>query len=188
VFLQVLGRYLDLKQELGEIDHGFHYARESLLHYARWMVSNEVPYKDVLHKVLIPTETWPAHDIRKCHVFHLAAKWSASGEPEPFTERADFFFGRCLDDLLSFETAYLTRPLVILSVYGHAHAYYRRHGGTLGQDWRHNHCFGQPTTFVPQRARLKGELRRKLRLARAEARRILRDKAAGLRRRRSGTS
>jgi hypothetical protein len=188
VFLQVLGKYLDLKWELGETDYGFHYTRDGLLHYARWMVSNEVPYKDVLHKVLIPTETWPAHDIRKCHMFHLAAMWAAPGERESFTERADFFFGRCLDDLLSFETAYLTRPFVILSVYGHAHAYYRRHGGTLGQDWRHNHCFGQPTAFVPQRARLKGELRRKLRLARAEVRRILRDKAAGLRRRRSGTS
>ncbi len=60
VFLQVLGKYLDFKAELGETDYYFHYARESLLHYADWMMENEVPYKEVLHKVDIPTETWPA--------------------------------------------------------------------------------------------------------------------------------
>lgn len=183
VFLQVLGKYLDLKQETGEVDYCFHYAREGLLHYARWMALNEVPYKDVLHKVLIPTETWPAHDIRKCHVLHLAAQWSAPGERALFTERADFFFVRCLEDLLSFQTAYVTRPLVILSVYGHAHAYYRRCGSNLSQDWRHSYSFGQPAKFVAQRARVKGELRRKLRVALADARRVAREKAWGLRRR-----
>ena len=40
------------------------------------MVENEVPYKEVLHKVDIPTETWPAQDIRKCHVLHLADRYS----------------------------------------------------------------------------------------------------------------
>jgi len=186
VFLQVLGKYLDLKDELGEVDYVFHYARASLLHYARWMARNEVPYKDVLHKVLIPTETWPAHDIRKCHVFHLAATWSAGEDRESFSERAGFFFDRCLDDLLSFKTAHLTRPLVILSVYGHAHAYYLRHGGSAVPDWRHNHSFGQPAAFVPQRARLKSELRRKARLALDEVGRLLRDKVWGLWRRISG--
>src|SRR6185369_7874787 len=34
VFLQVLAKYLDLKRELGETDYAFHYARDSLLHYA----------------------------------------------------------------------------------------------------------------------------------------------------------
>nr|WP_242464157.1 hypothetical protein [Thiococcus pfennigii] len=188
VFLQVLGKYLDLKQELGEMDYGFHYAREGLVHYARWMALNEVPYKAVLHKMLIPTETWPAQDIRKCHVFHLAAKWSAPGDRESFAERAGYFFGRCLNDLLSFETAYLTRPLVILSVYGHAHAYYCRHGAGLQRDWKHDHCFGQPAGFVPQRARVGGELRRKLRMARAELVRLLRDKGGSLRRRSPGSS
>lgn len=75
VFLQVLGKYLDIKVEFGEIDYLFQYARESLLAYAKWILENEAPYKDVLHKVLIPTETWPAHDIRKCHVLHVASEY-----------------------------------------------------------------------------------------------------------------
>jgi predicted AlkP superfamily pyrophosphatase or phosphodiesterase len=75
VFLQILGKYIDYKEERSEINYAFFYARDSLLHYADWMVNNEVPYKEVLHKVQIPTETWPAHDIRKCHIFHLAAKY-----------------------------------------------------------------------------------------------------------------
>lgn len=183
VFLQVLGKYLDVKQELGETDYVFHFARESLLHYARWMRANEVPYRDVLHKVLIPTETWPAHDIRKCHVLHLAAQWSAGEERHSFRDRAGFFFGRCLEDVLSFDSAYLTRPLVILSVYGHAHAYYSRHGAGMPGDWHHDHCFGQPAGFVPQRARLGQELRLKLRTARAEIARVVRDKAWSMRRR-----
>lgn len=188
VFLQTLGKYLELKDELGEVDYVFHYARESLLHYACWMSGNEVPYKDVLHKVLIPTETWPAHDIRKCHVFHLAARWSSGGMSESFRERAGFFYSRCLEDLLSFETACLTRPLVILSVYGHAHLYSCRHGGGTNAEWRHNHRFGKPAVFVPQRLRVKGTLLRKLRVGLAEAARLLRDQALRLRRRVSGAS
>ena len=31
-----------------------------------------------------------------------------------FAERADYFFARCITDLQSFETAKLTRPIVIL--------------------------------------------------------------------------
>ena len=127
VFLQVLGKYLHLKLELGETDYAFHYGRESLLHYARWMLEYEVPYQDVLHKVLLPTETWPAQDVRKCHVLHLAGKFSRHPERSGFHEKADFFFARSLEDLLKFETAYLTRPLVIQCVYGHQQAFYQVH-------------------------------------------------------------
>ena len=109
VFLQVLGKYLDYKVGLGETDYCFHYARESLLHYAGWMVENEVPYKEVLHKVEIPTETWPAHDVRKCHVLHLAARYGRPADCQKYSERAGFFFDRCMEDLLSFETALLSQ-------------------------------------------------------------------------------
>ena len=62
VFLQILSKYLEVKRELGEYDYHYHYGRESLLHYSRWMLENEIPYKACLSKVEIPTETWPAHD------------------------------------------------------------------------------------------------------------------------------
>lgn len=183
VFLQVLGRFLDAKVELGERDYIAHYARASLLHYAQWMLRNEVPYKDVLHKVLIPTETWPAHDIRKCHVLHLAARYAAGATRASLTQRAAFHFERCLRDLLSFETAYLTRPQVILCVYGHVHAYFQRHGEVVAGDWRDGYDFGTPCVFQPQSSRVGPELRRKLRVMADELRRIGADKLSSLKRR-----
>jgi hypothetical protein len=155
VFLQALGKYLDLKAEAGELDRTFSYARESLLHYARWMARHEVPYKVVLDRVEIPTETWPAQDIRKANVFAFATKYGSEGEAPIFTERADFFFVQSVSDLQSFETARLTRPIVILM----ANAYMQ-----ASSEWRtglHHwrvappNDFGEPRDFVPQFAELQ---------------------------------
>ena len=181
VFLQVLGKYLDAKAEWGETDYGFYYARDSLLHYADWMLNNEVPYKDVLHKVEIPTETWPAHDIRKCHVLHLAAKYGPPDQRARFTEKAGFFFDRCLTDLLSFDTAFLTRPLVILSVYGYVHAYFQKHQAENPDDRVHGYDFGSSQTFLPQKTRFKGTLKKKLRVVASELKRLSATKGYELR-------
>jgi hypothetical protein len=172
VFLQVLGKYLDTKIELGERDYCFHYARESLLHYADWMAQNEVPYKDVLHKVLRPTESWPAHDIRKCHVFHLAAKYGPSAKKPMFSEKAAFFFDRCLADVLSFETAYLTRPLVILCAFGYVHTYFLNKQFPGDADRGNQYDFGRAEIFLSQRARVGRVLSRKLRMAASEIERL----------------
>ena len=159
VFLQVLGKYLHLKLELGETDYAFHYGRQSLLHYARWMLQHEVPYKDVLHKVELPTETWPAQDVRKCHVLHLAGEFAPRPERSAFHDKADFFFRRSLEDLLSFDTAYLTRPLVIQCVYGHLQAFYQARGAE-GVDIE---CpvedFGMPQPFAPPQRELPQRVR-----------------------------
>jgi hypothetical protein len=173
-FLQVLGKYLAHKIEWGEADYHFQYAREALLHYARWMEAHEVPYKDVLDRVEIPTETWPAHDIRKSHVLLMAADYAAAEERTRFRARARFFFTRCLADLLSFKTAYLTRPMVILAVYGHTYDYFAKYPApAVAGD--HDYSFGSPTRFVGQRDRLRGALARKARVSGAELRRIARD-------------
>lgn len=164
VFLQVLGKYLDLKLEWGERDHMFHYARASLLHYARWMAAHEVPYKQVLDRVALPTETWPAHDIRKCQVLHLAAKYAPKSERAALHARAAHFFDRSLADVLSFETAFLTRPRVILCVYGYSHAYFQAHA-TEGPDLEEpSYSFGRPEVFIPQRQRWRTALPAKFHL------------------------
>jgi hypothetical protein len=156
VFLQVLGKYLSVKEELEEIDYLFYYARDSLLHYGHWVLEKEVPYKDVLHKVEIPTETWPAQDIRKCHVMHLAAKYSDGEQRQQFSAKATFFFERCLGDLLSFGTAGLARPRVLLSSYGYVHGYYTKVGYPSDSNRAypddHEYDFGSPTAFIPQRS------------------------------------
>lgn len=176
VFLQALGKYLELKLELGEDDYCYHYARASLLRYAGWMLDHEVPYKDVLHKVEIPTETWPAQDIRKCHVLYLASKYADPATRVALKKRAAMFFERCIRDLLAFDTAYLTRPLVLLCVYGYVHSFFQKQVDASFLDAVHGYEFGEPRVFRPQRDRLTIELKRKWRLVSTEVRRMLRDK------------
>jgi hypothetical protein len=180
-FLQSVGRYIELKLELGEIDYMFQYARESLLNYADWMLQHEVPYKDVLHRVELPTESWPAHDIRKCHVFHLAARFDDRGQASVYAERAALFYERCLTDLNTFATRHLTRPLVLLSVYGHLHAYYCSLAPIepdIKKCWRHDHQFGEPQAFVLPRERVKPLMLERLQTVRREVKRLVRDRVA----------
>jgi hypothetical protein len=183
VFLQVVGKYLDFKQEWGEADYAYHYACASLLHYARWMAEHEVPYKDVLNKVLLPTETWPAHDVRKSHVLHVAAGYMPAAERARVQQRADYFFARSVGDLLSFPTAFLTRPQVILCVYGHVQAYYQASPEGIVQGVHPAYSFGQPQSFTPQKQRLRASLRSKVRLLRGHIARAGLDKILALQRR-----
>jgi hypothetical protein len=172
VFLQAIGKYLDSKVELNERDYSFYYARDSLLHFADWMMEHEVPYKDVLYKVEIPTETWPAHDIRKCWVFHLAEKYGHPDRRNRYSDKAQYFFDRCLTDLLSFETAFLTRPLVILTVFGYINAYFQKHRDISVDYVQHGYGFGDPISFLPQKTRIRGAIKRKLDLIAQTVRRI----------------
>jgi hypothetical protein len=152
------------------------------LHYADWMLEHEVPYKDVLHKVELPTETWPAHDMRKCHILHLAARFDGRGRADLYRERAAFFHDRCLQDLNTFKTRHLTRPLVLLSVFGHLHAYYQKLApihDVDGRVFRHVHEFGERVPFLGQRDRFKSTLRARISVARRELTRILSDRFGG---------
>jgi hypothetical protein len=180
VFLQVLGKYLDQKLEWGETDYLFWYARAGQLRNARWMLEHEHPNRDVLHKVELPTETWPAHDVRKCHVFHLAARFAPAPERAAFSDQAAYYFERCLADLLSFATAYLTRPQVILCVHGVVHGYYRRDPRHAQLPPEPGYDFGAPVQFLTQSARLKATLRRKLSVTMRELRRLVADRARTL--------
>ena len=175
VFLQVLGKYIDYKYLLGETDYLFYYARDSLLHYAAWMSQNERPYKDVLHKVLLPTETWPAHDIRKCHVFHCAANYSIEDKRYGFARKAEYFYQRCLEDLQSFQTSLLARPLIILCVYGGVHDYYLTNGYE-SSCFSHSYDFGLPQQFLPQRLRFRQHFIEKIKHSLKLARRMVREK------------
>lgn len=149
VFLQVLGKYLDLKIAQDEADWMYGYGVESLLHYARWMERHEVPYSQVLDRVEIPTETWPAQDIRKCNVFLLAAKYAADPERERFLDRAGFFFQACLHDLAAYPTCTFTRPVVLMMTNAHLYPYFLAHGGESApppEPWD----YGFPLAFKPQ--------------------------------------
>jgi len=178
VFLQILGKYLDAKVEMGEHDYIYFYARDSLLHYAQWVFYNEVPYKEVLHKVEYPTETWSAQDVRKSCVMNLAAKYAPSIEiRQAYREKARFFFRRCLEDLLTFKTAYLARPMVLLTVYGTQQGYMEKHPDEFVQYSDHVHDFGEPVLFRNQRQRIKDSFKLKLQVTMRESKRLLIGKA-----------
>jgi hypothetical protein len=150
VFLQVLGKYLDLQVERGEIDYMYSYARASLQHYAAWMLENEVPYKLVLDRVEIPTETWPAQDIRKSNVFKFAAKYANEPLRSAFLKKSEDFFRACITDLFSFETCTLTRPLVLLMTNSFMQAYFEQYPEEAAPQPSEGFDFGEPQTFTPQ--------------------------------------
>ena len=157
VFLQALGKYLDDKAELGELDPAYAYGRASLLHYARWMAAHEYPYLDKPERLEFPTETWAAQDMRKCEVFTIAAQHTTGPERDRFINRAGFFFEYSVSTLVATESRSLTRPLVLLLSNGFRHAALQARlepppaSPALASE-------GMPTAFRPQKAIAKRRL------------------------------
>ncbi|GAK59417.1 hypothetical protein GobsU_32934 [Candidatus Vecturithrix granuli] len=150
IFLQILGRYLDLKAEINELDYLYCYAKKSLLHYAQWMRDHEVCTSTVFDTVEYPTETWPAHDLRKSNVFKFAAKYSEAPLRKKFLQKSEFFFEKPLQDLFSFETRTLTRPLIILMTNTTMHSYFQQHPEEKAPNTQCSYGFGKPQQFKPQ--------------------------------------
>ena len=160
IFLQALGKYLEHKQERGELDAMFAYARASLLHYARWMAANERPYLDRPEILEYPTETWAAQDMRKSDVFRIAALHSADVERDRFLERAEFFFQYAVSALSAMPTRTLARPVAIMLTTGVGRAWFQRRRGSLPdpaplRDWP---AAWAAKPFVPQKMRARRRL------------------------------
>lgn len=150
VFLQVLGRYLNFKVEMNELDYMYCYARESLLHYAKWMRDHEVLFSTLFDVLEYPTETWPAQDLRKNNVFKFAAKYSQEPLRNEFLQKSEFFFEKALQDLFSFETKTLTRPLILLMTNSLMHSYWQKHPDETAPNVECHYDFGKPQKFKPQ--------------------------------------
>jgi exo-rhamnogalacturonan lyase-like protein len=164
MYLQSLGKYLDWKIELGELDAMYAYGRDTLLHFARWMTDHERPYLSRPELLEYPTETWVAQDIRKSEILEDAARYADATERARFLERAEFFFDNSIATLQMMPTRTLTRPVVLLLSHGFRHAHTKRHGIEAApppidhwfRKWPH------PESFVPQKTRAR---QRGLRLA-----------------------
>ena len=118
MFLQALGKYLDHKAEMGELDAMYAYGRDALLRFARWMAIHERPYLDRPELLEYPTETWAAQDLRKSEVFDHAARHADGEERDRFLERAAYFFSYSTMTLAEMPTRTLARPLVLLTMHG----------------------------------------------------------------------
>lgn len=127
IFLQSIGKYLDVKDSINERDEMFDYAREGLFHHAQWMLENEVPYKQLFHIVEIPSSTWPAQDIRKSVIFDYVYKYADGPFKQAAKEKSEFFYNTSISDILSFddESKTFVRPLAILMNYGVMHTYFQ---------------------------------------------------------------
>lgn len=155
VFLQVLGRYLDVKLELDERDGEWVHARASLDAYARWMLDHEVPYVKVLDQVEYPTETWPAHDVRKAVVFGYAARYGLPPLRAAFRQAAESYFREALDGVSRFETRACTRPLAILLQNAWVHEGLRQSTEPEPAGPIDPPRLGEPVRFETQRARVR---------------------------------
>lgn len=154
--LQALGRYLDYKIELGQLDRSYAYARLSLLHYARWMATNERPILDTPEKLQYPNETWAAQDMRKVEVFQYAAKHASGAEKAKYLERAGWFFDYVQKTLSEFETKSLCRPVILMMKYGWSRNWWRENPTATAPDTDtavSADAFGEWSMFVPQKAR-----------------------------------
>lgn len=154
VFLKVLGKYLDLKRSIGEADLMFAYARKSLLAYAAWMRDNEYVYLDKPERLVYPTETWAAQELRKANVFLYAAKYGDAGVRSAFLERARYFWETGLSRLGSFATARCVRPLAIVLSCGTMYDYFAAFPDTVDRGEVPDLDPGLPERFVPQRTRV----------------------------------
>jgi hypothetical protein len=156
VFLQSLGKYLEHKADLGQLDVMYAYGRAALLHYARWMAEHEYPYLDKPEILEYPTETWPAQDMRKSEVFKIAARHASGAERDRFLERAEFFFRYVTSTLAGMKTRTLCRPVVLLLSNGFMHGYLQCHPESAAPPPSDvTFDFGRPQVFVPQKVRAK---------------------------------
>ncbi len=154
--LQALGRYLDYKIELGQLDRTYAYARLSLLHYARWMTTNERPILDTPEKLQYPNETWAAQDMRKVEVFQYAAKHASGVEKAKYLERASWFFDYVQNTLSEFETKSLCRPVILMMKYGWSRNWWRENPTATAPETDtavSADTFGEWSMFVPQKAK-----------------------------------
>jgi hypothetical protein len=150
VFLQVVGKYLDDKWLMNQLDERYYYARASLLHYARWTAAHEYPYLEKPEILEFPNETWTAQDVRKSEVFALAARDAAGDERQRFLERSDFFYRSSLDTLLASPNRTLARPVVLMLSYGHAVQAIRRAPPRVSTGSEPT-AFPPPEVFEPQK-------------------------------------
>ncbi|RLC21989.1 MAG: hypothetical protein DRI57_01000 [Deltaproteobacteria bacterium] len=129
VFLQSLGKYLDMKTRHQMPDDMWEYARQSLIHYAKWMLDNEYPYLEKPEKLEFPNETWATQDIRKCNVLLYAGKYADDvALRDIFMEKAEFFYEEAISYLFKFETRTRTRPIILAMLNGMMPAYAKAHG------------------------------------------------------------
>lgn len=161
VYLQALCRLLDVVPE-NEWSPTFRdYAREALLHYARWIAAHDVCFLDRRAELEFPTETWPAQDFRKGNVLLHAARWTLGEERERFIARGQELLARAWSQLLEFDTRANTRPLALALQQGYIETYLNTTTLPLAPERSPIQAWEPPQSaaFCPQKHWLRQQLR-----------------------------
>ncbi len=167
VFLTTLDRYLRLKTEAGQADSMYAYARTSLLNYAKWMCEHERPYLDHPEQLEFPTETWAAQEFRKANVLRLAAQYAGEPLRGRLLQKGLQLADRAWADLLRFETRDSVRAIALVLADGARDAFFRLGEVDASPPTEVVHDFGRPCEFLPQRERVRRQLKTPGGLARA---------------------
>jgi hypothetical protein len=113
VFLQSVGRFLLVKERMNQLDDDFYYARDSMLHYAEWMLRNELPYLEQVDKLEFPNTTWAGQELRKVGIFYMANYYSPI-KNNMLIDKAAYFYQHILNTLQDDVNNDYTRILVLL--------------------------------------------------------------------------
>jgi hypothetical protein len=114
VLMAAIGKFLNKKCELGQLDGGYAYGRASYLAYAEWMLQHEYLYLDKPEILQYPNETWAAQDLRKSVIFYYAARYASPDRREAFIERGRYFFSGAAEELKRHASSTFTRPIALV--------------------------------------------------------------------------
>ena len=159
MFLGALARYLELKAEYDTLDVMYAYGRASLLHYGRWMLGHERFYLDHPEQLEYPTEAWAAQEFRKANAFRLAARYADTPLSAALRQAGRQWADRAWNDLLAFPTCRNARAVAVLMTEGVRDAYFRVADEPPGPPLSEKHDFGLPQQFIPQKERLRTQLK-----------------------------
>lgn len=157
VYLQALDRFVLETHDRSDLTAIRAYARQSLLHYARWMAEHDKFYLDEPEKLEYPTETWAAQELRKGTTLLMAARYAEVAEANAFQDRANKILERAWQELMKFESRVCTRPLALVLQQGYLETSLRQDPlATVRREREDNVNFDMPTEFVSQKQHIRG--------------------------------
>jgi hypothetical protein len=170
VHLQALARFLELTSECGELGEIRDYTAASILHYARWMATNETFYLNKPEQLEYPTETWAAQELRKGNTLLMAARLAEEEEACVFRRRGGEILDEAWRRLLDFDSYRCTRAVAIVLQQGYLETWLKGmeatqskavSAGTIDTNVAR---FGSPATFEYQKQAIRRIARSPLRI------------------------
>ncbi|MGK0370098.1 MAG: hypothetical protein ACJAW1_000336 [Glaciecola sp.] len=113
VYLQAVVKYLLLKETRDSIDEDYWYARYALIHYGKWMLSNEDFYLRNADELEFPNDTWCAQDTRKMNLFCWLYYFDEI-QPEIYLHKANEYYQYIVEHLSMSDETHFARILAIL--------------------------------------------------------------------------